>query len=139
VDRDDPKAHAYALKLLEKRWDGFKCPPIEKMSFLVKIRDCLRQRGIACVVVIPPTYEGLAPTVASGDVGKELTTWRGQLASIFPSIVDLSFSPYNAATNFYTTDPIHFKPEVGVGFLNEKVLPYAAGLLTNAPSRFTNQ
>jgi len=40
--------------------------------------------------------------------------------------IDLSFSTYNAATNFYRTDPLHFKSEVGVRFMNAGVLPFAS-------------
>lgn len=128
-DRDDPKAEAYAIETLRQRWQGYKCPSLDQMSFLVKIRDCLQERGIPCVVVIPPTHEAVAQSVQSGDVGREVAIWKGQLGRIFPNVIDLSFGPYDAATNFYRTDPLHFKPEVGVRFLNAEVMPVARRLL----------
>ena len=133
ADQDDPRKAAYMVKFLKDKWDGYHCPPMEKMSFLVKIGECLRQRGIPCVVVIPPTHEAVALSAQSGFVGGEVAAWKRQLGTIFPHVIDLSFSSYNAATNFYQTDPLHFKPEVGVRFMNTEVLPFATRILREMP------
>jgi hypothetical protein len=106
---------------------------MEQMSFFVKISECLRQRGIPCVVVIPPTQEAVAQSAQSGSTAGEVAAWKRQLATIFPHVIDLSFSSYDAATNFYRADPIHFKPEVGVRFMNAEVLPYATRILGETP------
>ena len=129
ADRDDPKREAYAIQLFQRVWTNYHCPPLERMSFYVKISEGLRQRGIACVVVIPPTHEAIARSAQSGATATELTAWKRQLGTIFPHVIDLSFSSYNAATNFYRADPLHFKPEVGVHFMNDEVLPFAAEVL----------
>jgi hypothetical protein len=99
---------------------------MEQMSFLVRISECLRQRAIPCVVVIPPTHAAVARTLQSGAVGEEVAAWKRQLGTIFSQVIDLSFSPYNAATNFYRADPVHFRAEVGVDFMNTEVLPFAS-------------
>jgi hypothetical protein len=44
-------------------------------------------------------------------------------------VVDLTSSPYGAAANFYEIDPVHYKSEVGVRFMNEAVVPFAMKLL----------
>jgi hypothetical protein len=133
ADREDPDQEAYRIKSMQNMWDGYHCPPIEQMSFFVKIRECLRLRAIPCVVVIPPMHEAVAQTVEQGPVREEVTAWKQQLGAIFPHVIDLSFSSYNAATNFFRTDPIHFKPSVGVRFMNTDVLPFAFRILRETP------
>ena len=134
ADQDDPQRAAYILQLLQNKLEQYRCPPMEKMSFLVKIRDLLQHAGIACVVVIPPLHESLARSWQSGAAGQEVAQWKRQLHAIFPQVIDLSFSSYNAATNFYRADPIHFKPDVGVRLLNAEVIPVAAKLLQETPA-----
>lgn len=129
ADRDNPEKEAYALKSLQRMWDGYHCPPMEKMSFFVKIGECLRQRGIPCLVVIPPTHEAVAQSAQSGSAAQEVVAWKRQLSTIFPHVIDLSFSSYNTATNFYRSDPLHFKPDVGIRFMNTEVLPVANQIL----------
>jgi hypothetical protein len=132
ADRDDPKKEAYTIKSMQHLWDGYHCPPREQMSFFVKISECLRQRAIPCVVVIPPTHEAVARSAQGGSAAEEVVAWKRQLRTIFPHVIDLSFSSYNTATNFYRTDPLHFKPDVGVRFMNTEVLPFATQILREA-------
>jgi hypothetical protein len=133
ADRNDPEQEAYRIKAMQQVWDGYRCPPLAQMSFYVKIGECLRQRGIPCVVVIPPTQETVAQSVQSGPAAAEVAAWKRQLNTIFPHVIDLSFSSYDAATNFYRADPMHFKPDVGVRFMNAEVLPYATRVLRETP------
>lgn len=135
ADQDDPPKAAYRIKVLQEIWSQYRCPPIEKMSFLVKIRDCLQQRGIPCVVVIPPVHQAVAQVMQTGAAGQAVTEWKRQLSTIFPHVIDLSFSSYGAATNFYRTDPIHFKNDAGIRFLNAKVIPFATAILRETPRR----
>jgi hypothetical protein len=100
-----------------------------RMSFLVKISACLRERGIPCVVVIPPMHEAVAQALQAGPVAGEVLAWKRQLNTIFPQVIDLSVGAYNRATNFYRADPIHFKAGVGVRFMNAEVLPFATRML----------
>ncbi len=137
ADENDPQKAAYVIQLLQHRLAQYRCPPVEKMSFLVKIRNCLQQRGIACVVVIPPIHESLAVPLKTGEAGEEVAKWKRQLRAIFPQVIDLSFSAYAAPTNYFRTDPVHFKPEVGVRFLNADVLPLAAQLPPATPHAAT--
>ena len=134
ADRDDPERDAYLIRSMQRLWDGYHCPPLEQMSFYVKISECLRQRGIPCVVVIPPTHEAVARSLESGPVAAQVMAWKRQLGVIFPHVIDLSFSSYDAATNFYRADPIHFKPEVGVSLMNAEVLPFAIRTLRETPA-----
>jgi hypothetical protein len=129
ADQDNPRKAAYQIRTLQHTWAGYRCPPKEQMSFLVKIAECLRQRAIPCVVVIPPVHEAVAEAVQAGPAAKEVAAWKLQLSTIFPNLIDLSFGAYNHATNFYRTDPIHFKAEVGVDFMNTEVIPFANRVL----------
>ncbi|HUA38780.1 MAG TPA: hypothetical protein VMA35_10355 [Candidatus Sulfopaludibacter sp.] len=140
ADRDDPEEEAYRIKFMQHAWDGYHCPPETQMSFFVKISECLRQRAIPCVVVIPPTHEAVARSIQSGPAAKEVAAWKRQLGTIFPHVIDLSFSSYDATTNFYRTDPIHFKPAVGVRLMNADVLPFAIRILNRVsqPTKASN-
>jgi hypothetical protein len=133
ADRDDPEREAYLIESMQRMWVGYHCPPLEQMSFYVKISGCLRQRGIPCVVVIPPTHEAVARSAQSGPTAEEVVAWKRQLGTIFFHVIDLSFSSDDAATNFYRADPIHFKPDVGVRFMNTEVLPFATRILRETP------
>jgi hypothetical protein len=133
ADRDDPGQEAYRIKAMQQVWDGYNCPPMAQMSFFVKISECLQQRGIPCVVVIPPTQEAVAQSVQNGSAAAEVAAWKRQLGTIFPHVLDLSFSSYDAATNFYRADPMHFRPDVGVRFMNADVLPFANQVLRESP------
>ena len=59
------------------------------------------------------------------DLADEYQAWLDEVRAIFPNVVDLASSPYGAAANFYDVDPVHFKAEAGVRFMNEKVMPVA--------------
>lgn len=133
ADRNDPQEDAYRINYMQHMWDGYHRPPMKQMSFFVKISECLRERGIPCVVVIPPTQEAVARWVQSGPAAAEVAAWKRQLGTIFPHVIDLSFSSYDAATNFYRADPMHFKPSVGVLFMNAEVLPFATRILREPP------
>ena len=95
------------------------------MTFYSRIAECLRERGIMCVVVVPPLYEGVASRLRDAVAVAKFQSWRDRLKAIFPLVVDLSTSPYCSETNFFKDDPVHFKPEVGVRMLNTEVIPVA--------------
>jgi hypothetical protein len=75
----------------------------------------------------------VAQSAQSGSTAAEVGAWKRQLNAIFPHIIDLSFSSYDAATNFYRADPMHFKPDLGVRFMNTDVLPFATRTQREAP------
>ncbi|MGA2245379.1 MAG: hypothetical protein ABSH48_10295 [Verrucomicrobiota bacterium] len=135
ANRDDPQAAAFAIQVLRGVWDGYHCPSLAQMSYYVKISEYLRERAIPCVVVIPPMHEAVAQSLQSSPAAAEVAAWERQLKTIFPHVIDLSFSSYGAATNFYRCDPLHFKTEVGVRLMNREVLPFATRVLREtAPS-----
>ncbi len=138
AEQDNPKKEAYLIDSMRHMWDGYHCPPMEQMSFYVKISECLRQRGIPCVVVIPPTHEAVVQPAQNGPAAMGAAAWKRQLGTIFPHVIDLSFSSYDAATNFYRSDPLHFKPDVGINFMNREVLPFATRMLSDAHSSATS-
>jgi hypothetical protein len=124
-DREDRSRLVWQLERLKGELDNYAGTCRERMSFYVKLADCLRQRGITCVVLVPPLHEDVAKYVQTSRARAGLETWRRQLGTIFPHVVDLSFSAYGAAENFFKCDPAHFKPEVGVKLLNTEVIPVA--------------
>ena len=108
----------------------------ERMTFYVRIAECLKRRGIPCVVVIPPLHQTVAEHIRAASMEPHFQRWRQDLDSIFPVVVDLSMSSYGAADNFFKSDPIHFKPDVGVQLLNTEVIPVALKTVqaTNQPA-----
>jgi hypothetical protein len=95
------------------------------MSFYRRISETLRERGIACVVVVPPMHEETIRHIEAMHLQDAYRAWLEQLRGLFPHVVDLSASSYGSAENFYRADPGHFKPETGIRLINEEVLPAA--------------
>ncbi len=131
VDRDDPGHFHYLLEGMKKTWGQYVCPPPERLSYYRKIADCLRERGIACVVVIPPMHEELVRFIEPLPAMAQYACWKQEIRKIFPHLVDLSFSAYGAAGNYYRADPAHFKPDVGAQIVNTEIVPLAQQVLTN--------
>lgn len=124
-DHEDPPRLEWQLERLDREVEDYAGTSKERMSFYARLADCLRQRGITCVVLVPPLHEAVAQRVRASPVCVGLQAWRRQLDTLFPNVVDLSFSTYGAAGNFFKCDPAHFKPEVGVRMLNAEVIPVA--------------
>jgi hypothetical protein len=124
-DKPDPAHLAFVVEKLGHGYWNYKGNTQIAMTFYSKIAECLRQRGITCVAVIPPLYEGVAKRLRDPEAVARYEGWRSRLRAIFPNVVDLSVSPYCAEENFFQDDPVHFKPEVGVRLLNQEVIPVA--------------
>jgi hypothetical protein len=128
-DREDPPHLAWEVNRLLTAYQGPAASLKVEMTFYLKLAQCLRQRGIACVVVVPPLYETVAQRVQASPGRAAFEPWLRQLETVFPNVVDLSFSPYCAADNFFKCDPVHFKPDVGARMLNAEVIPLALKVL----------
>jgi hypothetical protein len=131
-DRDDPAFLKWELARLRTEASRTKAPGIERMRFYRKIADCLRARGVTCVVMVPPLNAAVAASVPA----EAYQQWRRDLDSIFPHVVDLSHSRYGAEENFFKRDPVHFKPLPGVEMINNEVIPLALRL-TGASAQST--
>ena len=106
------------------------------MTCYKRISQCLAERGIPCVVWVPPLHESVAKYLqATPVVAAALREWKRELDSIFPCVVDLSGSAYCAPQNFFKSDPAHFRSEAGVKMLNSEVLPVAQRLLREGTNR----
>jgi hypothetical protein len=124
-DRENPAYVQWQLDGLKRGVDNYTAPPMERMTFYRKIAALLRERKIVCVVVVPPFHEALARYIQSSAALPAYQEWRRELGTIFPIVVDLSFGPDCAAENFFKSDVVHFKPEVGARLFNAKVIPVA--------------
>jgi hypothetical protein len=138
ADVENPPYRDYQLAGMKRAAEVFTCAPLERMSFLAKTANYLRQRGIACVVVINPLHEEVAKCFQDPKLRTAARAWLANLKSLFPNVVDLSFSRYGAAEGFFRSDPAHFKPEIAVRMLNTDVIPVALAALRRQPSRETN-
>lgn len=125
VDREDPAHRDWLLEDMKKVWGRFQMSGEGRFYYYRKIAELLRQRGIAAVVVVPPMHQTLARYLDTPELRAAFAEWLRQLQTIFPHVIDLSFSAYGAPGNYYRADPAHFKPEVGVQFINREVIPVA--------------
>jgi hypothetical protein len=134
ADLENPAYRDYQLEQMKRGAERFSDVPKERMSFLAKAANCLQQRGIPCVVVVNPLHEEVAKCFQAPHLRAAAEAWRSNLKSIFPHVVDLSFSRYGAAEGFFKSDPAHFKPEVAVRMLNTEVIPVALASLQHQPA-----
>ena len=132
ADRDDPALRDWTIAMFKSTTEEYSTPTPEQFSFYRQLAACLQQRGITCVVIIPPLHEALAQHLRSRPNLAAYQAWRRELDAIFPNVVDLSFSSYGAADNYFQSDPVHFRPEVGVQMLNTEVIPVALRLVARA-------
>lgn len=139
ADQDRPAWRDYQLANLKRDHAGFSNPAKERMSFYVRIAECLQQRGITCVILVPPLHEEVVKHIQSlPDCAAAYRQWHQLLGTIFPHIVDLSYSSYGAAQNFYNSDPIHFRSETAVRMLNDEVIPVALRILQQGTNSVAN-
>jgi hypothetical protein len=131
ADQDNPALRDWTLAAWKHIAENYSTPAPERLSYYRKLADCLRQRGITCVVFIPPLHEALAQHLRTLPNLAAYQAWRRQMDGIFSNIVDLSFSPYGAPDNFFKLDPVHFRPEVGVRMLNTEVIPVGLRLVSS--------
>jgi hypothetical protein len=103
--------------------------PPRSLSYYRKIAETLRARKIPCVVVMPPMHEEVVRQIETLHLEKETKAWLDEVSAIFPNVVNLTSSRYSAAENFYAWDPVHYKSETGVRFMNEEVLPVVMKVL----------
>ena len=140
ADQDRPALRDWRLMQMKQERAGFTKAQKEQLSFYARIAGCLRERGIACVVLVPPFHEEVVKQIQSlPECVAAYRQWRHYLDAIFPNVVDLSSSSYGVATNFYKSDPLHFRSEIAVQMLNTEVIPVALRILgqkTNGVAAF---
>ncbi|MEI7820092.1 MAG: hypothetical protein WCK55_04175 [Verrucomicrobiota bacterium] len=132
---DDPTAGKRYLDNMKTHTVQNVVPAPRSLSFYRKIADTLRARNIPVVVVMPPIHEAVFRHVGEMNLHDLYEAWVAEVTSIFPNVVNLTDSPYGSATNFYLRDPLHYKPETGVQFMNEVVVPYAQKVLAERRPR----
>ncbi len=132
---DDPTAGKRYLDDMKAHTVRNVVPAPRALSFYRKIADTLRARNIPVVVVMPPIHEAVFRHVGEMNLQGLYEAWVAEVTSIFPNVVNLTGSPYGAASNFYLRDPLHYKPETGVQFMNEVVVPYAQKVLAERRPR----
>ena len=123
--KDDPLVGKIHLESLKGAMAFRFRQPRRSLTFFRKIADELRERKIPCVVVMPPMHEEVIRHFDAQNLQGACQAWVEEIRVIFPNIVNLTSSPYGAASGFYPRDPVHYRPEVGVHFMNEEVVPFA--------------
>jgi hypothetical protein len=125
MKRNDPALGSAIMARYKSAMTLGHLRPPYPLTFCRKIADMLRERKIPCVVVMPPVHEEAVRYIRAMHMQGEWDAWRKDIGDIFPDIVDLTDSPYGAAAGFPPSDPVHFKPDVAVKFMNGEVVPFA--------------
>jgi len=94
-----------------------------RMKHLRTMKVMLEEKGIPLVVFLHPESPILREHLASPELAGAYQTWRAEVETLFPDLIDLTDSKYAKAENYYRYDPIHYRPEVSTAFLNEVVVP----------------
>ncbi len=126
MDREDPQRANWAINKFNEDFASYSRAPEFGMASFKRIAQTLRQRGIRCIVFIPPLHGEISGRLAASPGAARLQRWKNELATIFPEIIDLSHSKYSDPAGFFKSDPVHFKPQIGVEFVNREILPRVA-------------
>lgn len=98
-----------------------------RIQVLRDLCELLESRNIQVVLVINPLHERSVQILRESPAWPRFQEWKTQLQSISPRVIDLSDSVYSKADNFFHRDPVHFRSNVGVEWLNKEVLPALQG------------
>jgi hypothetical protein len=129
-DHENPNYKKWQMDELRQEYLGSTNSVGGPLLYYQKIAALLRERHIPCVVCVPPLHETLAAEIkASPAALAGFQAWQMKLKAIFPNVVDLAFSPYGKAENYFKSDSGHFKPDTGVLLLNVEVIPVAERVL----------
>ena len=91
----------------------------KRMDYLMRIKKSLDERGIKCIVFVGPYNEDVLAMMQRKGYMEMFEEWKKELRSIFVNFYDESCCQYSGRSNFGATDPQHYRPEVGVEFLNK--------------------
>lgn len=127
--RDDPVIGKVHLEEYKKNMASLVRQSPRRLTFLRKIADMLRERNIACVLVVPPMHEEAIRHIEALHLEPQCKAWVDDVRAIFPDLLDLSASEYGAARGYFAKDPVHYKAEVGGRMMNETVVPFAMQVL----------
>ncbi|MEO6742195.1 MAG: hypothetical protein ABIP20_18275 [Chthoniobacteraceae bacterium] len=128
---DNPEVGKVVMKKFKFIMESNASQRAPKLSFLRRIAETLHRRNIPCVLVVLPIHEEVVRHIESLHLQSAFDAWLHEVRAIFPNFIDLSLSPYGAARNHYVTDPIHYKSEAGVRFMNEVVVPFATKVVAD--------
>lgn len=104
------------------RWfEDFTIMP-DRMTYITRLAEHLRERGIYTVAVLAPMHEHSLELMAGTPAAEILPEWKARIQEIFPNNIDLIDSQYSAPEYFFPADPTHFTPEAGVEMINRQVL-----------------
>ncbi len=104
-------------------YQNFRLSP-ERLQVLHDFQALLESRNARVVIVINPLHERSILILRESPAWPRFLEWKAYLQSLSPNVIDLSDSAYSESANFFHTDPVHFRSEVGVEWMNSKVLVY---------------
>lgn len=90
----------------------------ERINYLQKIKVLLEERGIEYIIFINPQNFALLNLFKELGYARLFDYWKAQVRGVFPDLIDFACCDYSNYVDFNPTDASHYKPAVGVEFLN---------------------
>jgi len=83
-----------------------------RVSRMRELRQLLERHGITYKVILNPQNELLIAALESAGLRGAFDTYRTELRSVFPNLIDLSQSELSAPEHFFHQSPFYFRPAV---------------------------
>lgn len=128
-DVDIPGRAALQVEAMKRASNTYDETERAGLIYYKKIATLLKERGIPCVVYIPPLPEPVIADLRGRKPGSNFRNWEREINSIFPTVVNLALTPHGQLENFFRSDLEHLKPEAVARTINLEVIPKCKSLL----------
>lgn len=123
ADKDTPNPVVLEREFTNETlsYERFRLSP-ERLQILHELQSLLESRNARVLIVINPLHERSVRILRESPAWPRFLEWKAYLQSLSPHVTDLSDSVYSESANFFLTDPVHFRSEIGVEWMNREVL-----------------
>lgn len=121
-DQPNPAAVRQQFEREARHYNLYKLSP-RRLQVLEDLSSVLSQRGSRVVILLPPLHEESFRILTESPAWPVFEEWRNHLQSTYSTLIDLTLSPYSAPENFFISDPVHFRSDVGARILSDEVIP----------------
>ncbi len=97
---------------------------VARFSLLTEIRDQLARRGVPFLLVLHPQHPDTLRRLEHPHLAEEYRRFRAALEAAFPDVIDLTTALPDPA-DFFSGDPLHYRPEGARILWNHRVVPEA--------------
>lgn len=94
-----------------------------RLQLLDQVKAELDKKNVPYLIFLNPVHHHELELIREHGQWETFDYWRHEVLKRFPNAIDLSESHYGSPEYFFRSDPLHFYPQTGIDFLNERVLP----------------